>query len=97
VPFNIASYALAHPSSSRGQAGLAGSAGEFIWTGGDCHLYTNHLDQAREQLTRQPRDRYRRLEILFVTPPVDRRSTNTKTSSCTITSAQPHIKAAVSV
>jgi thymidylate synthase len=29
-------------------------AGEFVWTGGDVHLYTNHLDQARLQLTREP-------------------------------------------
>jgi thymidylate synthase len=35
------------------QAGL--EPGDFIWTGGDCHLYLNHLDQAREQLAREPR------------------------------------------
>ena len=29
--------------------------GDFVWTGGDCHLYLNHLEQAREQLTREPR------------------------------------------
>ena len=35
------------------QCGL--EPGTFVWTGGDCHLYSNHLDQAREQLTREPR------------------------------------------
>jgi thymidylate synthase len=34
------------------QTGLG--VGEFIWTGGDCHLYLNHLEQADEQLTREP-------------------------------------------
>jgi thymidylate synthase len=52
VPFNIASYALlAHMLAQ--QAGL--EPGVFVWTGGDCHLYSNHLDQARLQLTREPR------------------------------------------
>ena len=35
------------------QCGL--EPGTFVWTGGDCHLYLNHLGQAREQLTREPR------------------------------------------
>ena len=51
VPFNIASYALLTCLVAE-QAGL--QPGELIWTGGDCHLYLNHLDQADEQLRRTP-------------------------------------------
>ena len=52
VPFNIASYALltqmiAHCT----ELGL----GEFVWTGGDCHIYSNHVEQVSEQLSRQHR------------------------------------------
>ena len=51
VPFHIASYAvLTHMVAQ--QAGLA--VGDFIWTGGDCHLYNNHLAQVELQLTRAP-------------------------------------------
>ncbi|MFC4639951.1 thymidylate synthase [Deinococcus hohokamensis] len=54
VPFNIASYALLTMMVAQ-VCGL--EPGEFIWTGGDCHLYTNHLEQARKQLSREPRPR----------------------------------------
>jgi thymidylate synthase len=50
VPFNIASYALLTHMIAQ-QADLA--VGDFIWTGGDCHLYSNHLEQADEQLQRE--------------------------------------------
>jgi thymidylate synthase len=51
VPFNIASYALLTHMLAQ-QCNLA--VGDFIWTGGDCHLYLNHLQQADLQLTRAP-------------------------------------------
>jgi thymidylate synthase len=51
VPFNIASYALLTHMMAE-QASL--EPGDFVWTGGDCHLYSNHLEQARLQLGRQP-------------------------------------------
>ena len=52
VPFNIASYALLTHMLAR-ECGL--EPGTFVWTGGDVHLYSNHLEQARLQLTRETR------------------------------------------
>src|SRR3954462_8804768 len=52
VPFNIASYALlTHMMAA--QAGL--QVGDFVWTGGDCHIYDNHVEQVERQLARAPR------------------------------------------
>lgn len=52
VPFNIASYALlTHIISNI----LKLQPGDFVWTGGDCHIYNNHFEQVKEQVTRKPK------------------------------------------
>lgn len=50
VPYNIASYSLLTHMIAK-ETGL--EAGDFVWTGGDCHIYDNHVEQVKEQLTRE--------------------------------------------
>jgi thymidylate synthase len=59
VPFNVASYALLTRMVAA-QVGL--EPGDFVWVGGDCHIYHNHVEQVREQLSR-PAFEFPRLEI----------------------------------
>ncbi|MFP4295874.1 MAG: thymidylate synthase, partial [Halothiobacillaceae bacterium] len=91
VPFNIASYALLTMMVAQ-VTGL--KPGEFVHTLGDAHLYSNHLDQARLQLTREPRP----LPTMTLNP--DRREIDSFVFEDFTLSGydpHPHIKAAVAV
>ena len=91
VPFNIASYSLlTHMLAKQCQLDL----GEFIWTGGDTHLYRNHLDQAKLQLKRSPK----KLPQLKLNNDVkDIFSYDIKDFEIINYNPEPHIKASVSV
>ena len=91
VPFNIASYALLTHMFAQ-QCDL--EPGEFIWTGGDCHLYANHLTQADEQLRREPYP-LPRLEIARRPPSIF--EYQYKDFRIIGYQAHPHIKAPVAV
>ena len=75
VPFNIASYSLlTHMLAQICDL----EVGTFIWTGGDCHIYNNHMEQVKQQLERTPADgpilempEFSTLEELLATKPSD--------------------------
>lgn len=91
VPFNIASYALLTLMLAQ----VCGyRPGDFVWTGGDCHLYLNHLEQAREQLGRTPRP----LPTMTLNPAIDDiQSFSIEDFTLTGYDPHPHIKAPVAV
>ncbi|MBI1685356.1 thymidylate synthase [Caulobacter hibisci] len=90
VPFNIASYALLTLMVAK-VVGL--QPGEFVHTFGDAHLYLNHLDQAREQLTREPKP----FPTMKIADKTDLFAFEYEDFQLEGYEAHPHIKAAVSV
>ena len=91
VPFNIASYALLTMMIAQ-VTGLR--PGDFVWTGGDCHLYSNHLDLARQQLSREPR----KLPVMIMNPAVeDLFAFRLEDFTLRDYDPHPHIKAPVAV
>ena len=91
VPFNIASYALLTHMVAQ-QCEL--SVGDFVWTGGDCHLYSNHLTQVQEQLAREP---FTPPQLLIKRKAADLYSYAFEDFEITGYQAHPHIKAPVAV
>ena len=90
VPFNIASYALLTHMVAQG-VGL--EVGEFVHTFGDAHLYLNHLEQAKLQLSREPYP----FPTLKLAPRTDLFDFTYEDSAIVGYQAQPHIKAPVAV
>ena len=91
VPFNIASYALLTLMVAQ-VCGL--QPGDFVWTGGDCHLYSNHVEQADLQLARQPGP----LPIMRINPEItDLFAFRFEDFTLEGYDAQPHIAAKVAV
>ena len=80
------------PTCSPSNAGL--EPGDFVWTGGDCHLYSNHLEQAREQLSRDPRPLPK---LTLLRRPTDIGDYRFEDFEITGYDPHPHIKAEVAV
>ncbi|MFX3625291.1 MAG: thymidylate synthase [Ectobacillus sp.] len=91
VPFNIASYALLTRMVAQ-QCDL--EVGEFIWSGGDVHLYLNHLEQAKLQLTREP---YPLPKLIIKRKPKSIFDYKFEDFEILNYEAHPHIKASVSI
>ena len=91
VPFNIASYSLLTHMVAE-QCNL--DVGEFIWTGGDCHLYLNHLEQADLQLSRTP---YPLPKLVIKNKPASLFDYRFEDFEIVDYHAHPHIKAEVAV
>jgi thymidylate synthase len=91
VPFNIASYALLTHMVAQ-QCDL--QVGEFIWTGGDCHLYSNHFEQVEQQLAREP---YPYPSLRILRKPASLFDYEYEDFAVENYQAHPHIKAPVAV
>jgi thymidylate synthase len=91
VPFNIASYSLLTHMMAQ-QCDL--EPGEFVWTGGDCHIYLNHLEQVKLQLSRQP---FPLPKLVFKRKPASIFDYQYDDIEIINYEAHPHIKGAVAV